>query len=278
MTAAIYTARDYRNVSLSTGASVYKIKKWYANGDIKAVETDEVAAYMRRASAPARARLTFDEAVSYLNGDVAKFRAAVQCGALLPLLDGKFYGKDLLQLVPHRFALLPAHTAFTPTRPEPNDPIEWYPHTPKRVEQFMSAFASRRAQCEWWSQDGKVFTIPDGCCATASTRSIKLTWRDERKANAPLYAPDVAADAAGRAVRIRVQGFCSARETVVNLSVMDDYGVWTYSHGRYARFEAWHEALHRAVLALGMQVAPLGDKQATLVFLQQWLDSAAHSV
>ena len=73
-----------------------------------------------------------------------------------------------------------------------------------------------------------------------------------------------------------MQGFTTPRATVVNLSIMDDYGVWAHSHGVYNAPEAWDKALQRAVNMLGMALAlnPTETVDSVMAALASWLDTA----
>lgn len=273
MTHIPYTHKQIKAVSLATGVSPYKLKKWYADASILAIEVGEVLDYLRRADVP-DTTIPADELVHYFGNDETRMNNTIASGAILPLYDGTFYSADLTNLTPHRFAVLPPRKDYTPTRPPRNEPIKWYPNTAAKQAQFQAAFTKRKVQCDWWENDGKVFTIPDGCHAAPRVRGVRLTWRDEYTTNPPLYVASEP-DELGKVVRIKIQGFSTTHETVVNLAIMDDWGVWLYAHGVYARKEAWHEALYRAVLATGLRVAPALDIPHEILRLQKWLDSAS---
>ena len=262
-------------VSQTTGISVYKLNKMLAQGLIPQITVTDVFEYQRRESMR-NARMTAGEVVAYLRHDEGAYREALACGAIMPMVDGKFLGKDAVDMQPHRFALLPPHPAYTPTRPEPNLPIEWNPVSPMAKARFEQAFETRLRQSEFWTHDGKSFYAPDGIYCQSKVRGIRKTMRASRLANAPLYAPDVVATPTGQAERIKVQGFTTQRATVVNLSVMDDYGVWAHSHGVYNAPEAWDKALQRAVHALGMAMVftPTDSIDTVLDRLAEWLDTA----
>ena len=268
-------AESIKAVSQTTGISVYKLKKMLAQGDITQITVTDVFEYQRR-EAMRNTRLTAGEVVAYLRHDEGAYREALACGAIMPLVDGNFVGDDVVNLTPHRHALLPPHPAYTPTRPEPNLPIVWHPVSPMAQAQFARAFETRLRQSEFWTHDGKSFYAPDGIYAESKVRGIRKTLRASRLANAPLYAPDVEATPTGQAERIKVQGFTTPRSTVVNLSVMDDYGVWAHSHGVYNAPEAWDKALQRAINALGLSVAfqPTDTIDDMLSVLTTWLDTA----
>lgn len=268
-------AESIKAVSQVTGISVYKLKKMLAQGDIAQITVTDVFECQRR-EAIRNARLTAGEVVAYLRHDEGAYREALACGAIMPLVDGRYLGRDLVELTPHRFALLPEHPAYTPTRPEPNLPIEWNPVSPLARANFNRAFESRLRQSEFWTHDGVNFYAPDGIYCQSKVRGIRKTMRASRLANAPLYAPDVVATPTGQAERIKVQGFTTPRSTVVNLSVMDDYGVWAHSHGVYNAPEAWVKALQRAVNALGMAVVinPTETVDSVMAALAGWLDTA----
>lgn len=268
-----YTAKEIQAVSLATGISPYKLKKWYAAGTIDAIDKDVVADYVRRSQPPVDAFLTRDDVVFYLGGDEQRLNKALACGALLPTDTGLFYAGDLADLTPHKFALLPPHPNYTPIRPKKNQPIKWFPNTPEKKENFLRAFENRKAACEWWEHDGRSFFIPDGCYSASKMRLPKKTWRADREANAPLYNKAVPVDVHGKSVRVRVQGYASSAETVVNLAVMDDWGVWTYACGRYGAPDQWHQALYRAVRALGLDVTHAADAEAELDRIINWLDT-----
>ena len=262
-------------VSQATGISVYKLNKMLAQGLIPQITVTDVFEYQRRESMR-NARMTAGEVVAYLRHDEGAYREALACGAIMPMVDGMFLGEDVVDMQPHRFALLPPHPAYTPTRPEPNLPIEWNPVSPMAKARFEQAFETRLRQSEFWTHDGKNFYAPDGIYCQSKVRGIRKTMRASRLANAPLYAPDVAATPTGQAERIKVQGFTTPRATVVNLSVMDDYGVWAHSHGVYNAPEAWDKALQRAVNALGMAMVftPTDNIDTVLDRLAEWLDTA----
>lgn len=268
-------AESIKAVSQVTGISVYKLKKMLAQGLIPQITVTDVFEAQRRESMR-NARLTAGEVVAYLRHDEGAYREALACGAIMPLVDGRYLGRDLVELTPHRFALLPEHPAYTPTRPEPNLPIEWNPVSPLARANFNRAFESRLSQSEFWTHDGVNFYAPDGIYCQSKVRGIRKTMRASRLANAPLYAPDVVATPTGQAERIKVQGFTTSRATVVNLSVMDDYGVWAHSHGVYNAPEAWVKALQRAVNALGMAVViePTETVDSVMEALASWLDTA----
>lgn len=264
-----------KSVSQVTGISVYKLNKMLAQGLIPQITVTDVFEAQRRESMR-NARLTAGEVVAYLRHDEGAYREALACGAIMPMVDGKFVGEDVVNLTPHRFALLPPHPAYTPTRPEPNLPIVWNPATPMAQAQFAKAYETRLQQSEFWTHDGVNFYAPDGIYCQSKVRGIRKTMRASRLANAPLYAPDVVATPTGQAERIKVQGFTTPRSTVVNLSVMDDYGVWAHSHGVYNAPDAWGKTLLRAVNALGMAVSdavPCGI-DSVLDALAGWLDTA----
>lgn len=262
-------------VSQTTGISVYKLNKMLAQGLIPQITVTDVFEYQRRESMR-HAHMTAGEVVAYLRHDEGAYREALACGAIMPLVDGKFVGEDVVNLTPHRFALLPPHPAYTPTRPEPNLPIVWNPVSPLAQANFKRAFESRLQQSEFWTHDGNAFYAPDGIYCQSKVRGIRKTMRASRLANAPLYAPDVVATPTGQAERIKVQGFTTPRSTVVNLSIMDDYGVWAHSHGVYNAPEAWSKALQRAVNALGMAVViePTETVDSVMEALAEWLDTA----
>lgn len=262
-------------VSQATGISVYKLNKMLAQGLIPQITVTDVFESQRRESMR-NARMTAGEVVAYLRHDEGAYREALACGAIMPMVDGMFLGEDVVDMQPHRFALLPPHPAYTPTRPEPNLPIEWNPVSPMAKARFEQAFETRLRQSEFWTHDGKNFYAPDGIYCQSKVRGIRKTMRASRLANAPLYAPDVAATPTGQAERIKVQGFTTPRATVVNLSVMDDYGVWAHSHGVYNAPEAWDKALQRAVNALGMAMVftPTDNIDTVLDRLAEWLDTA----
>lgn len=264
-----------KSVSQATGISVYKLNKMLAQGLIPQITVADVFEYQRREAAR-NARMTEAEVLFYLKHDAYSFHAALACGALMPMIDGLYLGKDVVEMTPHRFALLPPHPAYTPTRPAPNLPIVWRPGSPMAQAQFAKAFETRLQQSEFWTHDSNSFYAPDGIYSKPQTRGIRKTMRASRLANAPLYAPDVAATPTGKSERIKVQGFTTPRSTVVNLSVMDDYGVWAHSHGVYNAPEAWDKALQRAVNALGMAVviAPTETIDSVMDGLASWLDTA----
>lgn len=264
-----------KSVSQATGISVYKLNKMLAQGLIPQITVTDVFEYQRRESMR-NARLTAGEVVAYLRHDEGAYREALACGAIMPTVDGKFVGEDVVNLTPHRFALLPPHPAYTPTRPEPNLPIVWGFVNNASQWRFDRAFENRLQQSEFWTRTGDGFHAPDGIYREPQTRGIRKTMRASRLANAPLYAPDVEATPTGQAERIKVQGFTTQRATVVNLSVMDDYGVWAHSHGVYNAPEAWDKALQRAVNALGMALAmsPTETIDNVLDCLASWLDTA----
>jgi len=268
-------AESIQAVSQATGVSVYKLKKMLAQGLIPQITVTDVFEAQRRESMR-NARLTAGEVVAYLRHDEGAYREALACGAIMPLVDGKFVGEDVVNLTPHRFALLPPHPAYTPTRPEPNLPIVWNPATPMAQANFERAFETRLQQSEFWTHDGNAFYALDGIYCQSKVRGVRKTMRTSRLANAPLYAPDVAATPTGQAERIKVQGFSTPRATVVNLSVMDDYGVWAHSHGVYNAPEAWVKALQRAVHTLGMAMvfAPNETVNDVMARLAAWLDAA----
>lgn len=268
-------AESIKAVSQVTGISVYKLKKMLAQGDITQITVDDVFEAQRRESMR-NARMTEAEVLFYLKHDEGAYREALACGAIMPMVDGTFVGEDVVNLTPHRFALLPPHPAYTPTRPEPNLPIVWNPVTPMAQAQFAKAYETRLQQSEFWTHDGNAFYAPDGIYCQSKVRGIRKTMRASRLANATLYATDVEATPTGQAERIKVQGFTTPRATVVNLSVMDDYGVWAHSHGVYNAPEAWGKTLLRAVNALGMAVSdaiPCGI-DSVLDDLASWLDTA----
>lgn len=264
-----------KSVSQATGISVYKLNKMLAQGLIPQITVTDVFEYQRRESMR-NARLTAGEVVAYLRHDEGAYREALDCGAIMPMVDGKFVGEDVVNLTPHRFALLPPHPAYTPTRPEPNLPIVWGFVTNASQWRFDRAFEARLQQSEFWTRTDDGFHAPDGIYSKPQTRGIRKTMRVSRLANAPLYAPDVEATPTGQAERIKVQGFATPRATVFNLSVMDDYGVWAHSHGVYNAPEAWDKALQRAVNALGMALAmsPTDTIDNVLDCLAGWLDTA----
>jgi hypothetical protein len=268
-------AQTIRAVSQATGISVYLLKKMLAQGDITQITVDDVFEYQRR-EAIRNARMTEAEVLAYFRHDEGAFHEALANGAIMPLVDGRYLGRDLVELTPHRFALLPPHPAYTPTRPEPNLPIEWNPVSALAKANFKRAFESRQSQSEFWTHDGVNFYAPDGIYCASRVRGIRKTMRASRLANAPLYAPDVVATPTGQAERVKVQGYTTPRATVVNLSVMDDYGVWAHSHGVYNAPEAWVKALQRAVHMLGM--AMIFDATDTIDSvmgaLASWLDTA----
>lgn len=268
-------AESIKAVSQVTGISVYKLKKMLAQGLIPQITVTDVFEYQRRESMR-NARLTAGEVVAYLRHDEGAYREALACGAIMPMVDGKFVGEDVVNLTPHRFALLPPHPAYTPTRPEPNLPIVWNPVSPLARANFNRAFESRLSQSEFWTHDGVNFYAPDGIYCQSKVRGIRKTMRASRLANAPLYAPDVGATPTGQAERIKVQGFTTQRATVVNLSVMDDYGVWAHSHGVYNAPEAWTKALQRAVHMLGMAMVfnPTEAVDSVMEAIASWLDTA----
>lgn len=262
-------------VSQTTGISVYKLKKMLAQGDIAQITVTDVFEYQRRESMR-NARLAESEVLFYLKHDEGAYREALACGAIMPMVDGKFVGEDVADLQPHRFALLPPHPAYTPTRPEPNLPIVWGFVNNASQWRYDRAFEARLQQSEFWTRTDDGFHAPDGIYSKPQTRGIRKTMRACRLANAPLYAPDVVATPTGQAERIKVQGFTTPRSTVVNLSIMDDYGVWAHSHGVYNAPEAWVKALQRAVNALGMAVviAPTETVDGVMDAIASWLDTA----
>lgn len=264
-----------KSVSQATGISVYKLNKMLAQGLIPQITVTDVFEYQRRESMR-NARMTEAEVLFYFRHDEGAFREALANGAIMPMVDGSYLGRDLVELTPHRFALLPEHPAYTPTRPEPNLPIEWNPVSPLAKANFKRAFEARLSQSEFWTHDGVNFYAPDGIYCQSKVRGIRKTMRASRLANAPLYAPDVVATPTGQAERIKVQGFTTPRATVVNLSVMDDYGVWAHSHGVYNAPEAWDKALQRAVHMLGMAMAfsPTSTVDSVMAALAGWLDTA----
>lgn len=268
-------AESIKAVSQTTGISVYKLKKMLAQGDITQITVADVFEAQRR-EAMRNARLTAGEVVAYLRHDEGAYREALACGAIMPLVDGNFVGDDVVNLTPHRHALLPPHPAYTPTRPEPNLPIVWGFVTNASQWRYDRAYEARLQQSEFWTRTESGFHAPDGIYSKSQTRGIRKTMRASRLANAPLYAPDVEATPTGQAERIKVQGFTTARATVVNLSVMDDYGVWAHSHGVYNAPEAWDKALQRAINALGLAVAfqPTDTIDDMLSVLTTWLDTA----
>lgn len=268
-------AESIKAVSQVTGISVYKLKKMLAQGLIPQITVTDVFEAQRRESMR-NARLTAGEVVAYLRHDEGAYREALACGAIMPLVDGKFVGEDVVNLTPHRFALLPPHPAYTPTRPEPNLPIVWGFVNNASQWRYDRAFESRLQQSEFWTRTESGFYAPDGIYSKPQTRGIRKTMRASILANAPLYAPDVVSTPTGQAERIKVQGFTTARATVVNLSVMDDYGVWAHSHGVYNAPEAWVKALQRAVNALGMAVViePTETVDSVMAAIASWLDTA----
>lgn len=264
-----------KSVSQVTGISVYKLKKMLAQGDIAQITVTDVFEAQRRESMR-NARLTAGEVVAYLRHDEGAYREALACGAIMPLADGKFVGEDVISLQPHRFALLPPHPAYTPTRPEPNLPIVWNPATPMAKARFEQAFATRLRQSEFWTHDGNAFYAPGGIYCQSKVRGIREVMRASRLANAPLYAAWRSLTPTGQAERIKVQGFVTQRSTVVNLSIMDDWGVWAHSHGVYNAPEAWSKTLLRAVHKLGMAVSDATPRSIdiTLDHLANWLNTA----
>ena len=269
-------AQTIKAVSLTTGFSVYKLKKMLAQGDITQITVDDVFEYQRR-EAIRNARMTEAEVLAYFRHDEGAFHAALANGAIMPMVDGSYWGKDVVELTPHRFALLPEHPAYTPTRPEPNLPIIWKPASPLAQANFKQAFETRLRQSEFWTHDGENFYAPDGIYCESKVRGIRKTMRASRLANAPLYAPDAEATPTGQAERVRVQGFSTPRATVVNLSVMDDWGVWAHSHGVYNAPDAWDKALQRAVHMLGMAMVfdATDTIDSVMARLAAWLDQAA---
>lgn len=270
-----YTAKQIQAVSLATGVSPYKLKKWYTTGAIAEITTHEVEQELKK-HIKSDTLLDRETAEFYVGGS-SRLDAAIACGAVLPTIDGRFYSDDLVDLTPHKFAVLPAIDGYVATRPTKNEPIKWFPNTVERKAAFMAAYGNRLKQCEWWQQDGKVFTVPDGCFSGSKVRSIQKTWRVDLKANAPLYAPDVVADTLGQVVRVRVQGFSTYRETIVNLAIMDDWCVWTYAHGKYSRIDSWHDALYRAMIGVGLTIPRHKTCEDELQFLTAWLDKAAYT-
>lgn len=268
-------AESIKAVSQVTGISPYKLGKMLAQGLIPQITVADVFEAQRRESLR-NGRLTAGEVVAYLRHNEEAYREALANGSIMPLVDGNFVGDDVVNLTPHRHALLPPHSAYTPTRPEPNLPIVWNPATPMAKARFEQAFETRLRQSEFWTHDGNAFYAPDGIYCQSKVRGIRGVMRASRLANAPLYAPDVVATATGQAERIKVQGFATQRSTVVNLSIMDDYGVWAHSHGVYNAPEAWGKALLRAVHKLGMAVSDATPHSidSTLDYLANWLNTA----
>lgn len=268
-------AESIKAVSQATGISPYKLGKMLAQGLIPQITVADVFEAQRRESMR-NGRLTAGEVVAYLRHNEEAYREALANGSIMPLVDGNFVGDDVVNLTPHRHALLPPHPAYTPTRPEPNLPIVWNPATPMAKARFEQAFETRLRQSEFWTHDGNAFYAPDGIYCQSKVRGIRGVMRASRLANAPLYAPDVAATTTGQAERIKVQGFVTQRSTVVNLSIMDDWGVWAHAHGVYNAPEAWVKALQRAVHALGMAVviAPTETVDSVMSALANWLNTA----
>lgn len=268
-------AESIKAVSQATGVSVYILKKLLAQGLIPKISVLDVFEYQRDETLR-NARMPEAEVLAYFKHKEDAYHEALACGALMPMVDGRYLGKDVVELTPHHFALLPPHPAYTPTRPEPNLPIVWNPATPMAQANFERAFETRLQQSEFWTHDGNAFYAPDGIYCKSKVRGIRKTMRTSRLANAPLYAPDVGATPTGQAERVKVQGFSTPRATVVNLSVMDDYGVWAHSHGVYNAPEAWVKALQRAVHTLGMAMvfAPNETVNDVMARLAAWLDAA----
>lgn len=268
-------AESIKAVSQVTGISPYKLGKMLAQGLIPQITVADVFEAQRRESLR-NGRLTAGEVVAYLRHNEEAYREALANGSIMPLVDGNFVGDDVVNLTPHRHALLPPHPAYTPTRPEPNLPTVWNPATPMAKARFEQAFETRLRQSEFWTHDGNAFYAPDGIYCQSKVRGIRGVMRASRLANAPLYAPDVAATTTGQAERIKVQGFVTQRSTVVNLSIMDDWGVWAHAHGVYNAPEAWVKALQRAVHALGMAVviAPTETVDSVMSALANWLNTA----
>ena len=268
-------AESIKAVSQATGVSVYILKKLLAQGLIPKITVLDVFEYQRDETLR-NARMTEAEVLAYFKHKEDAYHEALACGAIMPMVDGMFLGKDVVDMQPHRFALLPPHPAYTPTRPEPNLPIVWGFVNNASQWRYDRAFEARLQQSEFWTRTESGFYAPDGIYSKPQTRGIRKTMRASRLANAPLYAPDVVATPTGQAERVKVQGFTTQRATVVNLSVMDDYGVWAHSHGAYNAPEAWVKSLQRAVHALGMAMVftPTDTTDMVLDRLASWLDTA----
>lgn len=252
--------KEIREVAARAGTTVYFINKWLANGDIPDTSFETVQAYMRKLALAKLGMIDRATALFYLDHDANRFNDLLSCGAILPLANGMFYGMDLYDPQPHKFALLPARPDYTPTRPNPNLPIE------RRAKGiiFDRAFENRCKACPEWQRNGyKQMYIADGFwCEARFTNPIDY-WQDTYAA-APTRGGDT--------TRIYIYAWADKTKTICNLGLVDEYGVMARAHGIYNRARAWHEALYRAVLALGLSVSMAADLDAEIARLQDWLN------
>lgn len=199
------------------------------------------------------------------------FDALHEDGSLLPLAGGGYYPRDLVEFRPHRFAILPPHPDYTPCRPLPNPPEET---STASLMLRRNVLRRKRNTCPLWRLEkygsGWMYVLPDGYFQE-ECRRIENRWTQVFDVAAPIFWPGVQPDAKGRCPRIFINGYTTRSRTVVNLGILDDYGVMARGYGNTNKSYAWHDALLLAMDAIGWRPLRAVSLEAELVRLVRWV-------
>lgn len=262
---------DFVNVSRLTGVSVYKIKKWFADGLIQSVTADAVSDYARRNALANSGELDYQTAVFMLGHDEQRLKDLMDCGAVLPLSNGRFVGLDFIEVKARRFAVLPARPDYKPTRPCVNTPLVSWSLAHKG---FQSSLDRRRAACSYWTfTPAGAFCIADGYYCNNKQPAVSDVWRVTLRCRPMRHSDVITADADGLQPRIFIQAWTAANITVCNLGMLDDWGVMARAHGVYHKSYQWQAALYRAVREIGLDAQALSSIDAELQRLADWLNN-----
>lgn len=243
------------HIARQTGLSVYVLKKLLADGEIDSLDLPSVQRYQLRLE------LSEGGVIDHLTADIfcreyhgERLTNVLSRGALLPLPDGRYYRSDLLDLDPDKFARLPKHKYYTPTRPVPN---AWH-FEQMSFARGMTSLVNRKQSMPYLIGEKAVagfqWKVVDGYFDDNFRKKIQFAWRENLSD------------------RVLIYGYMTAEHTVVNLCLVDSRGVPMRSHGVSYNQDDWLHALRIAIRNAGFYAPNLPTVYDELERLLDWLN------
>lgn len=269
---------DIKTLAKLFDISQATLRRWYEQGLLSEYNPKAVSECINRYPSlhNHERKLTVNRAgvLLHFQHDGRAMNAAIADGSILPLADGLFLRQDLYDMQPHRFAVLPTHPDYTAVRQMPNRIIK----APQMEVVALDNLWRRRERNPYWQYrlapngvDGEFF-LPDGYYLDRSTSKVLGDWKFTLWANALPYSSCLSPDLAGRVPRVFVNAYTTAAHTVLNLGILDDYGVMARSHGYIKRVGEWHSALNLALNNMGFRVPLAESIEAELTRVIEWLN------
>lgn len=214
---------------------------------------------------------------SILNAAGESLQVEEAVGSILPLIDGRYWVGDIIAMRPHRFSLLPARLGYFPVRPSLGGERIWNARDFATAAEVLKTYSpplevniitspARSPVVKYGAPDGH--WLPEKWrYYVRAAETITVTAGDNIP---PRYAQPLGS-------RITINGWGTADEfrnfTVVNLAIVDDFGVAARAFGVHHSRNAFSKALFKAIAALGYRAAlPRDDSvDAAVGFLEDWL-------